>query len=138
MPLPPLPPELQRFLETPRPAVGATLLADGRPVTAACWFEWSDERVLLAMEASGRRVRNLRRDPRVALTALGDDWYHHVSILGRAVEMKDDDGFEVIDRMSMRYLGTAYEFRDEPIVVAVVEVERWHTYGDPPASIHAR
>lgn len=138
MPRPPLPPELQRFLQTPRPAVVATLLADGSPVTAACWFEWSDGQVLLAMEASGRRVRNLRRDPRVALTALGDDWYHHVSILGRAVEVKDDEGFEVIDRMSIHYLGTAYEPRDEPIIAVVVEVDRWHAFGDPPASFDAR
>ena len=138
MPPAPLPPELRHFLGTPRPAVVATLRTDGSPVTAACWFEWSDGRILLAMEASGRRVQNLSRDPRVALTALGDDWYHHVSILGRAIEIRADEEFEVIDRMSMRYLGTAYEFRDEPIAVAVVDVERWHTYGDPPASFDAR
>ncbi len=67
----PLPPELERFLTKPRPAVVSTLRPDGSPVTTVTWYEWLAGRVLLTMDADGRRIRNIRRDPRVALTVLG-------------------------------------------------------------------
>ena len=55
----------------------------------------------------------------------------HVSLLGHAVEIRDDPDFADADRLSMRYLGEPYDRRDRPSVSVVVEVERWHTWGDP-------
>ena len=134
MPPAPLPPELERFLVKPRQAVVATIGRDGWPVSVATWYGWFDGRILLAMEPTSYRIRNLRRDPRVSLTVLGDSWYSHVSLLGRVVEFRDEPGFDDIDRLSMHYLGEPYEHRDAPCVSVVVEVERWHTYGDPVPS----
>jgi PPOX class probable F420-dependent enzyme len=131
MPPAPLPPELEAFLERPRPAVIATVRADGSPVTAATWYEWTGGRFLVTMDAAGRRIRNIRGNPNVALTVLGDSWYDHVSLLGRAVEIRDDPDFVDVDRLSMRYSGKPYEPRDWSSVAVVVEVERWHTWGDP-------
>ncbi len=88
MPPAPLPPELERFLAKPRPAVVATIGRDGSPVTAATWYEWADGRILLSMEVSGYRIRNIRRDPRVSLTVLGDSWYSHVSLPVRVVRAR--------------------------------------------------
>ncbi len=130
----PLPPELERFLAKPRPAVVSTLRPDGSPVTTATWYEWLAGRVLLTMDANGRRIRNIRRDPRVALTVLGDDWYTHVSLLGRAVEIRDDPDFVDVDRLSLRYLGEPYDRRDWSSVSVLVEVDRWHTWGDPSSA----
>jgi PPOX class probable F420-dependent enzyme len=127
----PLPSGLEDFLAKPLPAVVATLRENGTPVTAATWYEWIDGRAMLSMSASGPRIRNIRRDPRVALTVLGEDWYAHVSLLGRAVEVREDTGFEDLDRLSMRYLGRPYSRKDHVVVTVFVEVDRWHTYGDP-------
>ena len=136
MPKAPLPPELEQFLEQPRPAVVATIRADGSPVTTPTWYEWTAGRVLLSMDATGRRVANLRRDPRVALTVLADSWYSHVSLLGRVVELRADPDLVDVDRLSMRYEGRPYEQRNFEGVTALIEVERWHTYGEP-ASVGA-
>ncbi len=133
MPRAPLPPELERFLEKPRPAVVGTIAPDGSPVTTATWYDWVDGRILLTMDAAGRRVRNLRRDPRVSLTVLGNSWYNQLSLLGRAVEIRDDPDFADTDRLSIRYEGKPYEERDFTSVSVLVEVERWHTWGDPGA-----
>lgn len=131
MPRPPIPPELSRFLAAARPAVVSTLTRDGSPVTAATWYEWADGRLLLVMDAAGRRVSNLRRDPRLALTVLGDNWYEHVSFLARAVEIRDDPDFVDVDRLAQRYWGRPYEPRDWRSVTVVAEIDRWHTYGSP-------
>jgi PPOX class probable F420-dependent enzyme len=115
----------------------ATVRADGAPVTAATWYDWVDGHIVLTMDADGLRVRNLRRDPRVALTVIGDDWYTHVSLIGRVVEIRDDPDFLDIDGMSIRYDGVPYDRRDWPSVTAVVALERWHTWGDPAAAAGA-
>jgi hypothetical protein len=109
----------------------ATVRADGAPVTVACWYEYlHDGRVLLSMSDRARRLDHLHGNPHVALTVLGDDWYHHVSLLGRVSETRTDDGLVDLDRLSMRYLGNPYADR-EPCVTVIVLVDRWHTYGSP-------
>ena len=128
-----LPDGLARFLAAARPAVVSTLGPGGEPATAAVWYLFTDGRLLLSMDAAGPRCRNLRADDRIALTVLADDWYNHVSLLGRAVELRDDPDFVDVDRLSLHYRGTPYEPRDWSPVTAIVEIQRWHTYGDPAA-----
>lgn len=125
---------MDRFLAVPRAAVVGTIRPDGSPVTSATWYEWADGRMLLTMDAAGLRIRNIRRDPRVALTVFGDDMYTSLSVLGSAVEIREDPEFVDIDRLSLRYKGRPYEDRDWRSVTVLVEVERWHAYGDPAAA----
>ena len=61
----------------------------------------------------------------------GDDWYNQLSLLGRAVETRDDSGLADIDALSHRYLGEPYEDRSYAGVSVLFEIERWHTWGDP-------
>jgi PPOX class probable F420-dependent enzyme len=130
MPTPPLPPELQAVLAKPNPAVIATLRSDDSPVTTATWYMWDDGQVLVNMDESRVRLSHLRRDPRVSLTVLdGDDWYRHVSLLGRVVRLEDDEGLVQIDRMARHYRGTPYPVRDRTRVNAWIEVGRWHAWG---------
>ena len=134
MPAAPLPPELQRFVAAPRRAVVGTVRDDGTPVTTACWYGVDDRgRLVLSMSHDSHRLRHLRANPRVALTILGEDWYHHVSVLGTAVEFESDDDLADIDALSQRYEAVPYEDRDYRGVTVHVEVERWHTWGDPAA-----
>ena len=109
-----------------------TVREDGSPVTTACWYGLeADGRILLTMDRDSHRLRHLRADPRVALTVLGDYWYNQLSILGRAVEIREDPELADIDALSYRYLGEPYEDRSYNGISALVEVERWHTWGEP-------
>ena len=123
-----LPEEVKRFLEQPRVAVLATVRRDGTPASTACWYELQDSRVLITMYATARRLPNIRSTPHVAMTILGEDPYQHVSISGPVIETWDDPALEVMDRLSMRYTGEPWPEREE-CVSALVEIERWHTYG---------
>jgi PPOX class probable F420-dependent enzyme len=127
VPEPPLPPQVARLLERPNPAVVATLRPDGSPHTAATWYDWDGDRVLLNMDESRVRLSYLRRDPRVSLTVLDDEsWYRHVTLMGRAVSIEDDPNLEDIDRLSRRYRGEPYPVRDRKRVSAWVEIDRWY------------
>ena len=129
MPTLPLPHELDQFLRRPNPAVVATLRRDGSPHTAATWYDWDGRRVLLNMDESRLRLRHMRRDPRVALTALAEEsWYSHVSLLGRIVSIEDDPDLVDIDRLARRYAGREFRTRDARRVSAGLEPDRWHSW----------
>jgi hypothetical protein len=62
--------------------------------------------MLVNMEVTRLRLRFMRRDSRVSLTALGEDsWYSHVSLRGRAVSIEDGPDLVDIDRLARRYTG---------------------------------
>jgi PPOX class probable F420-dependent enzyme len=123
----PLPPEVEEFLAQPNPSVVATLRPDGSPHTAPTWYDWEDGRALLNMDESRLRLRFLRRDPRAALTVLaGEDWYRHISLIGRVVAIVDDADLADIDRLAVRYTGQPFRRRDSRRVSAWLEPDRWH------------
>lgn len=130
MPELPFPDHVRALLAKPNPAVVATLRSDGHPVSVATWYVLEADRVLLNMDATRTRVGHLRRDPRLTLTVLDEaGWYTHVSLLGRATQMYDDEGLADIDRLSTHYTGRAYPDRESPRVSAWMTVDRWHGWG---------
>ena len=134
MPSVPVPPEVDRFLREPNPAVMGSLRSGGGPHTVATWYDWEDGRVLISLDDSRLRLGFIRRDPRVSLTVLSeDDWYRHVSLIGEVEELRPDEGLADIDRLSVRYRGRPYANRTSPRTSAWVRVDRWHGwYGSRP------
>ncbi|MFC4001854.1 PPOX class F420-dependent oxidoreductase [Prauserella oleivorans] len=126
---PPLPPEAVELLLRPNPAVMATLRSDGAPVSTPTWYVWDDGRALISMDEGRVRLKHLRRDPRVTLTVLADDWYTHVTLIGRATDLREDAGLADIDRIARHYTGAQYPDRVRSRVSAWIEVDRWHGWG---------
>jgi PPOX class probable F420-dependent enzyme len=128
MPKPHLPTELDEFLAQPNPSVIATLRPDGSPHSTATWYLWENGRVLVNMDEGRKRLAYIRNDPRVSITVLGqDDWYHHVTLRGRVVEL-DEDALADIDRISRHYTGQPYGDRERGRVSAWIEVDSWHSW----------
>lgn len=119
------------MLRRPNAAVIATLRSDGQPVTAATWYLWEDDgRILVNMAESRVRLGHMRRDPRVSLTVIDEsNWYTHVTVIGRATQIGEDEGLSGIDRLSRQYQGQDYPDRDSKRYNAWIEVERWHLWG---------
>ena len=129
MPEAPLPKEIVEFLKGPHAAVISTVRSNGAPYSAATWYDWDDGRVLVNMDFERLRLSHMRRDPRVAITVLDlSDWYRAVTVLGRVVELHDDEGLRDIDRLSLRYRGAPYRNRERKRVTALIEPERWHEH----------
>jgi PPOX class probable F420-dependent enzyme len=118
-------PDVRRHLEGTPVAHLATVLPDGSPHTVPLWVDTRGEQVVFLTGPGSRKARNLRRDPRMALSlTAADNPFEPIVIRGRVVEWLDgDEAWEIVDRIAAKYIGGPYP-RDEERVVAVVEPER--------------
>ncbi|NRQ34697.1 TIGR03618 family F420-dependent PPOX class oxidoreductase [Nonomuraea sp. NN258] len=118
-------PHVRRAFDGTSLAHLATVLPDGAPHTVPLWVGTHGDRIVFLTGPGSRKARNLRRDPRVALSlAPEDNPLEPVIVRGRVVEWLDGDAaWEIIDRISAKYIGAPYP-REEERVVAVVEPER--------------
>lgn len=120
-----LDPAVRRVLDGTPIAHLASVLPDGSPHVVPLWIGTHDDRIVFLTGPDSRKARNLRRDPRVALSITPpDDAFTPVVIRGRVVEWLDGDpAWEIIDRISAKYIGAPYP-REEERVVAVIEPAR--------------
>lgn len=117
----PLDPKVHALLSRPNFAHLATLMPDGSPNVTPVWIGVRDDRILIGTGASSLKVRNLRRDPRLALSVVDfHDPYEEVQIRGRVVEFRDDSKFEIMDDISRKYTGKEFPFRSPAGRVALV------------------
>lgn len=117
-------PAIRRVLDGTPIAHVATVLPDGAPHTVPLWIGTEGDRIVFLTGPNSRKARNLRRDPRVALSiAPPDNPFEPVVIRGRAVEwLAGDEAWQIIDRLSEKYIGAPYS-RDLDRVVVMVEPE---------------
>ncbi len=125
-----LPPEFEEFLRQPHAAVIASIRPDGFPMTVVTWYDWEDGRILVNMHESRRRLSWMRANPKVSVTVFDGDWYRHVSIFGRVIEIRDDADLADIDRLARRYTGRPFQTRNAKRVSAWIEPVGWHGW-DP-------
>jgi PPOX class probable F420-dependent enzyme len=117
--------ELRQVLDGTPIAHLASVLPDGGPHSVPVWIGTHGDHVAIITGPGSRKARNLRRDPRVALSLTPpDNPFQPVIIRGRVVEWTEGDAaWEIVDRISTKYIGGPYS-RDEERVVALIEPER--------------
>ncbi|MDG4667178.1 PPOX class F420-dependent oxidoreductase [Mycobacterium sp. 236(2023)] len=126
----PLSDSAKEMLAKANPAVICTVRSDGQPVSAATWYLLRGDQLLVNMDEGRVRLAHIRNDPRVSLTVLDDDWYTHVTVIGRVTEMYDDEGLADIDALSRHYTGKPYGNRDRARVSALIDVDRVSGWGE--------
>jgi PPOX class probable F420-dependent enzyme len=120
-----LEPDVRRALDGTALAHLATVLPDGSPHTVPLWVGTRGDQVVFLTGPDSRKARNLRRDPRVALSlTAADNPFTPVIVRGRVVEwLTGDAAWEVVDQLAAKYIGAPYS-RELERVVAVIEPER--------------
>ncbi|HEX2505326.1 MAG TPA: PPOX class F420-dependent oxidoreductase [Gaiellaceae bacterium] len=94
-------------VESPNFGYLATVMPDGSPQVSPVWVDIDGDAVLVNT-ASGRvKERNMRRDPRVAISiADKDNQYEKVDIRGRVAEwVEGDEAVQHIHKMAKKYMG---------------------------------
>jgi PPOX class probable F420-dependent enzyme len=102
----------------------ASTLPDGSPHSVPVWIGTVGGHVAFLTGPDSRKARNLRRDPRVAISLTPPDApFTPVVLRGRVVEWLDGDaGWRAVDELAMKYVGAPYG-RAVARVVGLVEVE---------------
>lgn len=84
----------------------ATLMPDGSPQVTPVWVDFDGSYILVNTSVGRQKDRNMRRDPRVALSITDpDNPYRRLQIRGRVVEITEEGARAHIDRMAHKYLG---------------------------------
>jgi PPOX class probable F420-dependent enzyme len=106
----------------------ATLMPDGSPQMTQTWVDTDGTHVLINTVDGHQKVRNLRRDPRVALNVADpDDPSRYFAVRGRAVAITEDGAREHIEELAQRYLGGPYPWfggREQVRLLVRIEPER--------------
>jgi PPOX class probable F420-dependent enzyme len=123
-----LPDDLLTLLRLPSLCFLATTMPDGSPQLTQTWADTDGEHVLVNTVDGFQKVRNMRRDPRVALNvADADQPFHYHAVRGHVVHITDEGGAEHIEKLAQRYLGAPYPWyggRDQVRLIVTIEADR--------------
>jgi PPOX class probable F420-dependent enzyme len=109
-----IPDSVRRVLEGRALAHLVTLEPDGRPQVSIVWIGVDGDEIIAAHLTEHRKVRNIRRDPRVALSVeagtrneIGLDEY--IVVHGRA-RITEGGAPELLQQLARTYLGPEVKF----------------------------
>ena len=124
---------IRKLLEAPNFASLATLMPDGSPQVTPVWVDFDGTHILVNTAEGRQKPRNVRRDPRVAVSIFDHQSpYSYATIRGRVVEITNEGAEQHIDRMAKKYLGRdTYPFRapGERRVIFKIEPEQVASMG---------
>jgi len=84
----------------------ATCMPDGNPQVSPVWVDLDGDQIVVNSAKGRVKDKNMRRDPRVALSVVDpDNTYSAVMVQGRVVKITEEGADEHIDKMAKKYLG---------------------------------
>ena len=109
----------------------ATINSDGSPQVSPVWVDFDGTNIVINSERKRRKVRNMKRDPRVSFSVQDPaNPYHYVEIRGRVVSITPEGGFEHIDKLAKKYMGVDKYPNNQPgDVRVVIKIEPEHVTG---------
>jgi len=127
-----IPDEARAILESDALAHLVTINADGSPQLSCIWVGLEDDDIVFASLGPRRKLDNIARDPRVALSLEGTNMTglglkEYLVVHGRA-RIEEGGGPELLQRLAHTYLGADVRFPPmedpPPGVVVRIAVER--------------
>ena len=119
-----LPESARAIVESGELAHLVTRNPDGSPQISCVWVGIEGGEIVSGhLRASFQKLRNVRRDPRVALSIADErNPYHNAQIRGRVVETVDgDEALEIIDRLAVKYTGRPFPMRSGRVYMVEAE-----------------
>jgi PPOX class probable F420-dependent enzyme len=108
-------------------------MPDGSPQMTQTWVDTDGEHVIINTVQSHQKVRNVQRDPRVAVGVSDpSNRSRYYAVRGRVVSVTTEGGAEHIEALAQRYLGGPYPWyggRDQVRVLLTISVDKIHEMG---------
>jgi len=113
-----LPPTARELIESDAVAHLVTIDPDGRPQVSLAWVGLDGDEIVLGTLPDQRKLKNLRRDPRIALSIQGDrvtEWglREYLVVHGTAT-VTAGGAAELLQRLAYTYLGPGVVFPAMP------------------------
>ena len=120
-----LDPDLVALLDGTPLAHVATVLPDGGPHSVPVWVGTHQDHVVIMTGPGSQKARNLRRDPRVAISLTpADDPFSPVVLRGHVVTwLSGEEGWAVVDAIAEKYIHAPYD-RTQERVVGMIAVDQ--------------
>lgn len=128
-----LPQGLIDLLHQPSPCYLATSMPDGSPQLTQTWVDTDGEHILINSVSGFQKIRNVERDPRVALTVSDPaNPARYFAVRGRVVNVTTEGAVEHIEKLARRYLGGPYPWyggRDQTRLLITIEARKISSVG---------
>ena len=125
--------DLLALLRQPSICYIATIMPDGSPQMTQTWVDTDGDHVIINSVQGFVKLKNIERDPRVAVTITDpDNPFRYFQVRGRVVNTTTDGAVDHIEMLSQKYLGTPYPWyggRDQVRVIIVIEAEKISSTG---------
>ena len=120
--------ELLALLRQPSTCYIATSMADGSPQITQTWVDTDGEHVLINSVQGYVKIKNIARDPRVAVVISDPaNPSRYFQVRGRVIDVTTNGAVDHIEMLAQKYLGTPYPWwggRDQVRVIIVIEPEQ--------------
>lgn len=130
-----LPESLIALLRQPSLCFLATVMPDGSPQVTQTWADTDGEHVVINSVRGHQKVKNVERDPRVAVNVCDvSSPSRYYAIRGQVTGITAEGGAEHIEALAHRYLGTPYPWyggRDQVRVILTIKAARISQNGWP-------
>jgi PPOX class probable F420-dependent enzyme len=128
-----LPDGLLALLRQPSPCYLATSMADGSPQLTQTWVDTDGEHILINTVEGFQKIRNIQRDPRVAVSVSDPAApARYFAVRGEVLNITADGAAEHIEQLAQRYLGTPYPWyggRDQRRLILTIKAHKISSMG---------
>jgi PPOX class probable F420-dependent enzyme len=128
-----LPEGLIALLRQPSPCFLATVMPDGSPQMTQTWVDTDGEHVVINTVQGHQKVKNIKRDPRVAVNICDvSNPSRYYAIRGRVINITTEGGADHIEALAQRYLGAPYPWyggRDQIRVILTIRADTIRAMG---------
>ena len=128
-----LPEDLVALLREASLCFISTTMRDGSPQLTQTWVDTDGARILINTVDGFQKVKNIRRDPRVAVAvADSNNPSRYYAIRGEVLSVSSEGAAEHIEELAQRYLGTPYPWyggRDQTRLILTIEPHKIHSMG---------
>ena len=120
--------DLLALLRQPSICYIATSMADGSPQLTQTWVDTDGEHVLINSVQGHVKVKNIARDPRVAVAiSAPNNPSRYFQVRGRVLTVTTEGAVDHIELLAQKYLGKPYPWfggRDQVRVIITIAPEK--------------
>lgn len=109
--------QAREVVESGRLAHLVTVNADGSPHVTIVWVGLDGDEIVIGKLAVDRKVRNIRRDPRVSLSIEAEGHYHGMQnylVVEGAARIEEGGAPALLRQLAQRYIGPGTDFPPMP------------------------